>query len=628
MTFRPSDWQFILGRPEPPARPERIQAEPLVGALTPPDLAGVYYRGTEILRRVGVRVRAPNWGTVPPSIKEAKVQHHENGVDARFQATHTADAISFSWAGTISVSDTALTYKMDAVAERAFPYARIGIVILHPPAVTAGRTFHARRGRICTPGVLPALVGPQLVLDGEVQPLFPAFEELEIELARGLKLLIQLDGEVFEMEDQRNWTDASFKTYSTPVGLPVPHHAEAGARFHQSAHFQILDSRRRGAAPPSRGLSITLDEDVAGPLVPPLGIGLPRGALALTAEESAAVAALRPAHLRLELRPDDSLEQRLSRAMTVASHSGAEIELALVLPAAEPAAREWLSGVAAALAAVDCTPVRVALSRGGESVTTVNTAQLARDHLPGITLLGGSPTNFAELNRDPPPPEAPLDGLFYAANPQVHDTDDRAIMQSPSAQRDTVLTARRLPGARPIHVSPITLVPAAADRPDPRQRSLFTAAWLVSSATAVISAGVSSVTWFELTGPHCLIETPGGGLSPSYQVLRELGPWRGRATVPVTPTDPDTVSALAIRDQDDLRMLVSNLTPAALEVEVVGVRVPVEVGRLDARGARRGDASLGAPDPERIDVRGPFNLALGPYAVASLRRTSRAGGSD
>ena len=29
-------------------------------------------------------------------------------------------------------------------------------------------------------------------------------------------------GDVFEMEDQRNWTDASFKTYCTPLRQPFP----------------------------------------------------------------------------------------------------------------------------------------------------------------------------------------------------------------------------------------------------------------------------------------------------------------------------------------------------------------------------------------------------------------------
>ena len=33
---------------------------------------------------------------------------------------------------------------------------------------------------------------------------------------------VAFDGDIFEMEDQRNWTDASYKIYSTPLRLPFP----------------------------------------------------------------------------------------------------------------------------------------------------------------------------------------------------------------------------------------------------------------------------------------------------------------------------------------------------------------------------------------------------------------------
>ncbi len=33
---------------------------------------------------------------------------------------------------------------------------------------------------------------------------------------------LYFEGDVFETEDQRNWTDASYKTYSTPLDQPYP----------------------------------------------------------------------------------------------------------------------------------------------------------------------------------------------------------------------------------------------------------------------------------------------------------------------------------------------------------------------------------------------------------------------
>ena len=37
----------------------------------------------------------------------------------------------------------------------------------------------------------------------------------------GGEIVIRFEGDLFEMEDQRNWTDASYKTYSTPLRIAV-----------------------------------------------------------------------------------------------------------------------------------------------------------------------------------------------------------------------------------------------------------------------------------------------------------------------------------------------------------------------------------------------------------------------
>ena len=44
----------------------------------------------------------------------------------------------------------------------------------------------------------------------------------------GIDTEIAFEGEVFEMEDQRNWSDASFKTYCRPLSLPMPYRLSAG----------------------------------------------------------------------------------------------------------------------------------------------------------------------------------------------------------------------------------------------------------------------------------------------------------------------------------------------------------------------------------------------------------------
>ena len=72
----------------------------------------------------------------------------------------------------------------------------------------------------------PALVDP-------VQP-FLAIRALTHEVLPGLKATVRMEGDTFEMEDHRNWTDASFKTYVRPLALPWPYTLPAGEAVKQS----------------------------------------------------------------------------------------------------------------------------------------------------------------------------------------------------------------------------------------------------------------------------------------------------------------------------------------------------------------------------------------------------------
>ncbi len=60
------------------------------------------------------------------------------------------------------------------------------------------------------------------------------------------------EGDEFEMEDQRNWTDASFKTYSTPLSLGLVHEAVAGQTLDQRVTLRCRSGRQAGSPVASR----------------------------------------------------------------------------------------------------------------------------------------------------------------------------------------------------------------------------------------------------------------------------------------------------------------------------------------------------------------------------------------
>ena len=65
----------------------------------------------------------------------------------------------------------------------------------------------------------------------------------------GVKLDIAFFGEVFEMEDQRNWSDASFKTYCRPLVEPFAYTIPAGSTVRQEIRIKAEGRARTAPAP-------------------------------------------------------------------------------------------------------------------------------------------------------------------------------------------------------------------------------------------------------------------------------------------------------------------------------------------------------------------------------------------
>src|SRR5439155_14715244 len=112
-------------------------------------------------------------------------------------------------------------------------------------------------------GKFPELIDP-------VQPMMN-LRSVTHEAAPGLKVTCRMEGDTFEMEDQRNWTDASYKTYVRPLALPWPYMLSAGTRLEQSVSLAL-----EGSAParPSSAEAVLLKLGKPLGALPSLGLGL------------------------------------------------------------------------------------------------------------------------------------------------------------------------------------------------------------------------------------------------------------------------------------------------------------------------------------------------------------------
>ncbi|MEO6206425.1 MAG: hypothetical protein ABIP77_00560, partial [Candidatus Limnocylindrales bacterium] len=224
----------LTGRSTPELPPRILRAGPVEALLDGADLRHVSIDGTELVQRVYVAVRDAPWNTIPATLSDWR---HEIGPEAfvvTFKAVHRHDAIDFAWDGRIEgTADGVIRYTMDGVCRGVFAYSKIGFNVHHALDGAVGRPYVARTEDGPLGGVLPAAIDPQRIVDGTLSGMFAPYDELAIEVLDGLEAVIALDGDRMELQDHRNWTDANFKSYGTPLVLGFPFDSRDGQTIRQ-----------------------------------------------------------------------------------------------------------------------------------------------------------------------------------------------------------------------------------------------------------------------------------------------------------------------------------------------------------------------------------------------------------
>jgi D-apionolactonase len=642
---------FLRGPAAPPLPPELpVRAGSLSAVLSGIDLAHVASGEVEVARLIQVAVRDEVWGTVPPVVSGLCVERDDDAFLVTFRALCAADEIEFEWSGRMEGRpDGTLTYAMSGVAGRAFRYGRIGICILHPAEAYAGRRYRGTTAGGGEAGEFPRAIFAQRLVGGVYVPLAGPWHGLDVELAPDVTASFAFEGDEFEMEDQRNWTDATFKTYSTPLSLGLVHEAVAGQTLDQRVTLTCRSGGQVAASPaseparrPSASRStIELLEELDA-VVPAIGAvcrELPASPAAVSA-----IARLGLHHHRvdvdLETQPDDV--EWLERARLAAA-AGAELELALTVGEATAGHAAGVLDAARKLAPI--ARVLVLDAAGEVSAPALVAAVRAAAAAAGLAvpIAGGTDLWFAELNRNAP--VGAIDMVSFSITPQCHVGDDESLFETLPAQAAAVAAAKQLYAGLPIAVTPVTLSlrdvlairAGHAEASDPRQPSLLCAAWTAGSIAQLSAAGAQSLSYFELLGPRGLMPAaagavpaaPGALVFPAYHVLCDARLRTGRRVVATALDAPGRVAAGACRIDDRCELSVVNLTPQPQRVIVAGVggSGPVKLRCLDGstlHAAMYRPREFRSETQEVAVARGRIGLDLGPYAVC----TAHWGGSD
>ena len=575
------------------------------------------FDGLEVVRLIDHPIRDGDWRTLP-LLTDAE---HLDPVSATYTRTfHTADD-SISGQLRVQLRATADGAQLEAdltlLAHRATRVNRAGFVLLHPLQHVVGQPLNV----LHSDGAWRASHFPERISASQ-----PVFDIAGLRHTVGhVNAEIVFSGEVFEMEDQRNWTDASFKTYCRPLSQPHPYDLAAGETVQQ--HVTVTGTRNAGE--PATAIR-------AGK--PPDRMIMPDIALAHETalggqHDKARLAALGVQGLLVRMNADDpaALDAAL-RAMPP------DMPLTLELVTGADPARE-LARVAAACATAGIMPARViALPR--PYLTSVqpegpwpaaphpmDLPPLVRAAFPKAACGGGMLTNFTEVNRCQPNP-ALLDFVTFGTTAIVHAADDDSVLETLEALDDVFASAHAIAGAVPLRLGLMSIGmrsnpygAAVAENPhgarlpmamhDPRQPTAFAAAFAVAVAAAAVRGGVASFAPAMTAGPLGLgADSDSSGLYPLYHITAALAALAGAgATISGEPA-----SGLVIILADGKRGIAgvaANLGPQLAALESAALR-GARVLTLDAAAAA---------DANWVEQPGQAGrVTLGPLEAAILKR--------
>jgi hypothetical protein len=369
-------------------------------------------------------------------------------------------------------------------------------------------------------------------------------------------------GDEFELEDQRNWTDGSLKTYGKPLALGPPAPLSPGGRLRQCVELRLLAPPRHRRRPPRGGLELNIGAATALPR-----LGFASGA---APDDLSALAQTTPSHIRVDLR--DGYE-RVAATSRVATAIGTGIQLGVHLPLDD-------SGRAALDALKRDAPLYdvLVLQRDAEQLSTVADVEHARRLLgrfgDGVRYWAGTDAYYAQINRALT--AAVGKRVTFSMHPQEHASDEQSMVETLEIQRDVLLDLKSKQdcavslgavtlGRRVNFSAPAGLrVPTAP--PDPRQSEPFGRAWTLGSIRYLSEAGAAAATFHTISGVGGVVDTDGRptSLHALFSDLSELGD----QALLVESESPSVCTGLAFRDGGLLTLVVANLRPERLHVRI------------------------------------------------------------
>jgi D-apionolactonase len=633
MPCSPDPNVLFYGEPRPPASPVYGVIGPFSFVFQDGMLKHLRIGEVEIARRIYFTLRDKDWDTINPVISDLEIWQTNSLFEATWKGRcRKGDEIDYVWRGRVEVKGEGIVrFRTSGHALKEFSTPRVGICLLLSSAATLGKSYEVTH------------------LDGErktrvFEPIFPRtqpaprWRSLRFSPGDWIQVEYSIEGSYFDMEDQRNFGDVSYKAMA---GMPYEDEtARVGQELGQTLTVRMTASKELPRATPRetfQTVRLRIGPELTRAKVPLLGVNCRNEIGDLDEVEHKLLARLN-GFLYFSLDPQaDALDGQVRRISSTTARTGKGVYLTVYHLTSENQARLTTALRQLASNGVKILQMDYAGSAQPELFLLRDSVREASLSVPVGKMAAAT---FQERERLLEAAEAEADFLAWYSTPISHQDDDETLMENASIYPHQTQTARSFAPGMPISIGPIQFNRHGyAPRPDPRYEALIAAAFVATSIKYLAEAGVRLGTFFDAVGPEghtyrrsaCLQpyydDNADPQVFPSYQVLRIFGQWSGDPLFQVTSSDFLRVEACGIRTGHGRVVLVINQTPGPVQILVEGLtpaQCRARVCSLDEttfpglRVASEG-APGGLPEVEMTVQGGQLALILYAYAVTLIQ---------
>jgi D-apionolactonase len=594
----------------------------------------------EVIRMIYSALRDREWLNINPVISSEKIQRGSDNFRIEYSCTYFSDKPLFHAVYIIEgKSDNTITFSFEGEALNTFEKNRLGFCVLHPVKECSGKpcelTHSSGSKELLS---FPSIISPdQLFLD--VKAMKWDNEDSEC--------LLEFTGDIFETEDQRNWTDASFKTYCTPLSLPIPVKLIAGDKISQKIKLKVTEKTSLSAIIADNTINITFEEGVKLNM-PETGIGRSTRVNPLTENESQLLKLLHADHYRYDIYLfENDWITVADKALAEARTLGCKSELALFF---DDNFQDQTVGFIKWIAERKPEISVIILLNKTAYVTPDEllkyASHLIRQAAPSARISYGTNANFTEINRERPS-EQGFDLLTYSIHPQEHASDNLTLIENLEAQKYTVESAAQFSNGKGIRVSPVNLQrrfnaniqnfetkvtgSTFPFQVDSRIMSLFGACWTAGSIKYLSESGAEGITYYEAAGERGIIQgdfdsgwpdnfkSKAGMIFPVFHILKWFLECKTFSIIRSRSSSPLKVDVLAMVMDRKIRFVLINYTH-----HFQNVTIKINSGILNSFTLETESFTAAASDPEWLnnctgkETNDLNNLSLSPYSLTFM----------